>query len=131
MQEELYLTFNNSPLVCTLHIASIDAGATSFQRFVGESSRTYTDYPIKCLWDRNFSPYQREKYGISEDVTGAVYLSPKMVKKKLGYWKLDKLKTKISFNGENFIVDELNFLGEMYNSCIAIELRLVSDVKGG
>lgn len=92
-----------------------------------------------AFYQRNISDKTREKYGIANDVTALIYISPIEYKRKMGTYVPD---SKLMVNKANLRV---NFLGGYYSVnqivvhepiesggvqyCFGIELRLVNAVK--
>jgi hypothetical protein len=106
-------------------------GEFDLDMFVGDSKRDSVEYTFNALYEKDISTRTREKYGITNLVNGIVYLSPLQVAPKLGTYRVDKDKTVIHFNGAIQVIDKIDYLEEMYGSCIAIQIFLKDATKGG
>lgn len=60
----------------------------SYDEFTGDGERSVDkEVDLKCLYLRNISDKQREKTGVSQDVTDIVYISPLELEAKYGSQK--------------------------------------------
>lgn len=116
-----------SPAVCQLQITDVTQ-TTAFDAFTGDSDREIFTYDIKCLYEREFSKNTREKYGLSEKVTGIVYLAPEALQTATGTETLDKRTLKIMLAGILYGVDTVINKAPFYGTCVAIEIRLTDPV---
>lgn len=125
------LTLNRVPTTCVLHIAEVVVPQTSeesvsdFTEFVGERERVIKHYTLKCLYRRDFSPMQREKFGYEEDITGVVFLAPDHISKAVGTEFLDETKITVTFAGFDYTASRVIRRGDLFNTCISIEITLV------
>ena len=103
----------------------------SLEEFVGDSPRTSQMFEFPALYEKEISNRMRDKYGLSKEVNGIVYLSPKQLEPKLGSYQLDWNKTKVHFNGRTQVIDKIIYLEEMYGSCVGIQIFVKDDLKGG
>lgn len=134
-QNKFHSKIIQTPHVITLEVFSvedkIDTGEFDLDSFVGDSVRTSKKYQFNALYEKDISTRTREKYGITNLVNGIVYLSPIQVSKEFGTYKVDKNKTVVHFNGATQVIDKIDYLDELFNSCIAIQIFLRDDTKGG
>jgi hypothetical protein len=99
--------------------------------FVGERPRETKLYNFPALYEREIPIRVREKYGLPKEVNGVVYLSPISLKQKLGVEVLDWDKTKVHFAGKIQVIQKIEYLEPLYNSCIGVQLFVKDDLKGG
>ena len=88
-------------------------------------------FEFPALYEKEISNRMRDKYGLSKEVNGIIYLSPKQLEPKLGSYQLDWNKTKVHFNGSTQVIDKIIYLEEMYGSCVGIQIFVKDDVRGG
>lgn len=112
--------------------------SNSFDSFIGDSEKTRELKKLPYLFDFEAVGSQREKYGIAKDIDAVVYIPQDNFKKAFGINKFEDLGNrnsyrnfKIRFKDEDFIIDAVNYLEELYGMCIAIQLNLKTDKKGG
>lgn len=99
--------------------------------FMGDNDRLPVEYEIQCLFSKDTAPSLREKFGLESPKDAVVYLSPITVKKVMGTWKLNKKMLSVRLLDTTYLVKRLSYKGEMYDSCIALELELEITTKGG
>lgn len=133
LQERYYKTVVNLPPPVVTFQLFTAGGGDSFQQFIGEQSKSSVDKPIKCLYKRQISPYQRTKMGIDEDVEMVIYVPPKILIEQYGTFQLDYKKLNVVFNdglnNEVYVVNKMVFGEPLYNSCIYVEYHLKSKTK--
>lgn len=105
----------------------------SMEAFVGDSKRESKFYSLRALYEKEVPGRTREKYGLADTVNGVVYLSPKQLKPILGDYHVNQNTTKIHFCGSTQVIDKVIYLEEFkeYNDCIAVQIFLKDDLKGG
>lgn len=134
-QKNFHSKIMQTPHVITLEVFSVpdkgDSNEFSLEEFVGDSVRNSVKYVFNALYEKDISARTREKYGITNLVNGIVYLSPLQVISKLGTYRVDKNKSVIHFNGAVQVIDKIDYLEELHNSCIAIQIFLRDATKGG
>lgn len=108
-----------------------DEDEFSFEAFVGDSTRSSKMYEFNALYEAEISDRMREKYGLPQEVNGIVYLSPKQLMQKLGYYRLDWNKTKVHFRGRVQVISKIVYLEELYDSCVAVQIFVKDALKGG
>jgi hypothetical protein len=108
----------------------------SFTDFTGDSIRDFDTNKIelKCLYDKTISDRDRDKYGIGEDITARVYISPLELKVKTNEYRFApaimaaSAAILVNFQGEQFEVAQIIELEkQIYDGeelSLAIELRL-------
>jgi hypothetical protein len=129
-REIFYQTVSKSPTSCTLRINEV-VYSDDYSDFIGDSPRKKIDFKVKCLFTRNITPAQRDKYGLSELVTALVYISPKSLEQEFGTWKINRLKTTVIFYEEEFVIEGILYQGEIYDNCVSIVLQLKTADRGG
>ena len=108
---------------------------TSFAKFTGDGNRSVsTTVILKCFYMRNISDKQREKFGVNQDVTAIVYVSPLELEKKFGsitlpdYVRKSYSQLKISFLEKNYEIDSIIDLEPMHDGtqeiCLAYQINL-------
>ncbi len=134
-QSMFYKKLLNTPYSIRLEVVTIQkiepTEEFSMDAFVGDSLRTSTFYEFQALYEKEIPNRTREKYGLPKEVNGVVYLSPKQLVPKLGYYHLDWNKTKIHFEGRVQVIDKIIYLEELYGSCIGLQIFVKDDLKGG
>lgn len=136
-QQEFYKKLQQTPYEVRLDIISVTKKTTEddvfdFDSFVGDSDRiTSESYTFRALYEMEIPNRTREKYGLPKEVNGIVYLSPKQLVPKLGDYHLNWNKTKIHFEGHVQVIDKIIYLGELYGSCIGLQIFVKDDLKGG
>jgi len=104
----------------------------SFERFVGDSKRETKLYDnIQALYEKEVPNRTREKYGLSYEVSGVVYLSPKQIEPIFSTYVIPLNTTKIHFNGRVQVIDKIIYLEEMYGSCVGIQIFVKDVIRGG
>lgn len=134
-QSMFYKKLLNTPYSIRLEVVTIQkiepTEEFSMDAFVGDSPRTSTFYEFQALYEKEIPNRTREKYGLPKEVNGVVYLSPKQLVPKLGYYHLDWNKIKIHFEGRVQVIDKIIYLEELYGSCIGLQIFVKDDLKGG
>ena len=107
------------------------SGEFDIETFVGDSKRTSKEYLFNALYEEDISTRTREKYGVTNLINGIVYLSPLQVLPVLGTYRIDKNKTIVHFNGAIQVIDKIDYMDELFGSCIAIQIFLKDATRGG
>lgn len=129
-QEAFYNEVSKSPLTCDL-IIQVVSSTDDLSTFVGDSTRSQTIYKIPILWERNLDSVNRSKWGFEQSRDSTLYIAPKSLEKKLGHYNITPLNTRIVFQDREWIVEKVDKLSPLFNSCIALEVKLQSATKGG
>ena len=135
-----YRKVSQSPEVCTI-ITTAKTSAGSLEDFVGASNRTTTEYTIPVLYNYDIQDFGREKVGLTNMQSAVVYISPLQVLKAQGEGSVpqyvDKaavlLKaqtTKVILKGHRYIVEKVDFMEPLFDTCIAIQLTLRDEIRG-
>lgn len=99
--------------------------------FTGSNTRTPTVwYPFHALYDTNIDPYTRDRTGLSQTESGAIYLSPLQLIPVFGTFILDRKKTVFRKSGHLFLPESIKYLEPLYGSCIAVEINLKEAIQG-
>lgn len=105
----------------------------SMDAFVGDSPRTSTTHEFRALYEKDIPNRTREKYGLSKEVNGIIYLSPKQLVPVYGDYHVNWNRTKVHFEGRTQVVDKVIYLEEFkeYGSCIGIQIFVKDALRGG
>jgi hypothetical protein len=133
VQRGFFNTVRQSPTCCEIKETTVSATSLSYSEFVGESDRTVKAYSIKCLFHRIVNNHDRDKFGLSKDVSAIIYTSPTILSAAMGKWQLDDTKIRVTLLGREYLVSAIFYSGhiEEYNSCISVELRLKDVIHAG
>lgn len=137
------VTSVNNTSVVTLKFLDVDYAGDKLAAFKGEGVRTVSSsVEMKCLYKKNISEIERQKYGLSQEVTAMVYISPLDLKAKTGselfpgYTMGGYARMTVEFLGGYYEVQsitplESQFDGKNY-TCVAYQLNLknVAGLKG-
>jgi len=110
-------------------------GKDSESSFFGDNIKNWNGkLTLKCYYEKNISPKKREKFGIADEISAIVYVSPKELYEKTGKYRLSNLimkkatGIKVTFDSRNYsleeIIDKENTDNESSEFSIGIELRL-------
>ena len=125
----------NTPHTIGLEVVSLvrvpSEGEFSLDAFVGDSSRTPVIYSLQALYVRDIPMKAREKYGLPIEVNGMIFLSEIQLTNTVGSFRLDWNKVKIHFQGGVQVVQKVEYLEPLYDSCIGVQLFLKDVLKGG
>lgn len=120
-----------SPRSVTLYIEEADKKAGSVKEFMGSSPRNRkSEKTHKVLYESIISPNVRDQVGYVKSQSGVIYLSPIDLKESYGTYKIDERGTRIIMNGYTYLVDHVEYLEELFESCVAVELWLREAKKG-
>lgn len=96
----------------------------AFTDFTGDSTRNPNTYLVPCLYKRQFSTHERTKYGLSDDVTGVIYMAPKDLEKIVGKWRFSKQEVKVNLHDIDYLVESVVYNAPHFDTCISVEMRL-------
>lgn len=133
-QEVFYRKLLSVPFKIQLEIITVSKDPTedfSITNFVGNNNRYSTFHEFNALYEREIPPRTREKYGIPEEVNGVVYLSPLQLTPIFGTHLISMYKTKVHFAGRVQVIQKIEYLEPLYDSCIGIQLFIQDSLKGG
>jgi hypothetical protein len=114
-----------------MEVASVD---NSYEKLVGNSPRSVAkSATLRCLDTRELDDFTRSNFGLTEDVTGIIYLSPTHLIQQFGDWKLDARKLRLTLLDETYYCKRVKYIGHIpkFNACLAVEIRLVDTIHGG
>lgn len=127
-----YNKLKQTPYKISLEIVTVEGPTSegfSIEEFVGSSPRSSRFYEFQALYEREIPLRTREKYGLPKEVNGIVYLSPLQLVPVLGTFKLDWNKTKVHFAGHTQVVEKIEYLEPLYDSCVGIQIFVKDDLK--
>lgn len=133
-QEAFFRKIKATPFTIQLEIVTIirtGKAGFSLEDFVGDNERTSTFHTFNALYEREIPLRSREKYGLPKEVNGVVYLSPLQLVPVLGTFELNWNKTRVHFTGHTQVIQKIEYLEPLYNSCIGLQLFLKDTLKGG
>lgn len=133
-QEVLYQKILRVPYTIELEIVSVQNDTSlgfSLTNFVGDNPRTPILYKLQCLYNKEISNREREKYGLPMEVNGEIFLSPKQLVPLFGTYKLNWNKTKVHFEERIQVIDRIIYLEPMYESCVGVQVFVKDVLKGG
>jgi hypothetical protein len=138
-KNKFHESVKRSPICCSVTIESATENI-GYDAIVGNTPRNKVSKSVQCLYTRNFDSYQRTKYGLSENVSGVIYLSPKLFRDAFQLtdltpeWvKLNGKKVSVELMGETFMCEKVVLSGYIptYKDCVAVEIRLKDDINAG
>lgn len=121
-------------MCCTLRLEQAATVATEYDSFVGNSVRSVEkEVSMRCLYNRQLSEWAREKFGLTEDVSGTLYLSPILLFQEFGDWRIEGRKLLVTLIEETYRVQRVQYIGHIpkFNTCLAVEIRLTDSIRGG
>lgn len=133
-QEAFFRKIKATPFTIQLEIVTIirtGKAGFSLEDFVGDNERTSTFHTFNALYEREIPLRSREKYGLPKEVNGVVYLSPLQLVPVLGTFELNWNKTRVHFAGHTQVIQKIEYLEPLYNSCVGLQLFLKDTLKGG
>lgn len=104
-----------------------------YDRIVGGLPVTTVSKDIHVLFDINATGRDRNKFGIQDNISCVLFTSPQELESNFGFWKFPEkaLNVRVLFEGENYLVDTVRYLEEMYGHCISVMLQLKTAKRGG
>ena len=134
-QEVFYQKLLKTPFTIQLEFITVekseDTEKFSMKDFVGNAARSSKLHTFNALYEREIPTRTREKYGLAKEVNGIVYLSPKQLIPVIGTFQLNWNTTKVHFAGRVQVIQKIELLEPLYNSCIGLQLFIKDDLKGG
>lgn len=133
-QTLFYNKICNTPYKIQLEVTTIsDTDRGFIESFVGDSERSTTLTEFRALYEKDISSKTREKYGISQEVNGIVYLSPKQLVPIYGDYHLDWKRVNVKFAGRTQVIEKVVYLEEFkeYGTCIGVQIFVKDLIKGG
>jgi len=133
-QSIFYRKILGTPFEVSLEVVRINSAPTeefSIDSFVGDSPRASKTYPFRALYEREIPTRTRDKFGLSKEVNGVIYISPLQLAPVLGDFKLDWNKTKVHFADRVQVIEKIDYLEPLYDSCIGLQIFIKDDLKGG
>lgn len=131
VRNRFYRQAEANPLTAELIIYST-SHADSYNSFLGDSDRTFETKTVRCLYDLEALGNKRATFGVEQDTEAVLFISPISLFKAFGFYKFPNINQVIvSFRGKRYIISYDRYLEEMYGQCIAIQLELKTEVRGG
>lgn len=98
--------------------------------FVGDNKRAENKFTIKALYKTELTEWDRTKYGMNKQITGALYIPPAILEQVFGTYKIDWNKIKVQQQGqyENevpIVINKVSYQEPLYGTCIAVILHLL------
>lgn len=128
-QKVFYNKVVESPMSAEFKILSVGTGDT-LEEFVGEKPTTVSKtFTLPVLYENNIDPYDREKFGLTSGQDVTIYVSPLQLEKVKGDFLIDRRLTQIIFQDKEFIIDKIEYKERIFDTCIALEILLLSKTK--
>lgn len=108
----------------------LDAPDSDLSAFTGDREVTQKTYEFTALYNREIQIRERQKYGLTDEVNGIIFLSPLELIPKRGSFQVDTKLTKIFFAGKEQIIERVDYLEPLYNSCIAVQIFVKDTING-
>lgn len=133
IQQNFFNAVRQSPTCCSIKETTVIATSLSYNEFVGESGRQVKTYSVRCFFHRVVNNHDRDKFGLSKDVSAIIYTSPVLLSKAMGKWILDDTKIRVTLLNREYLVSAIVYTGHVqaFDSCITVELRLKDVIHGG
>jgi hypothetical protein len=134
IKKKFYETVLRSPVCCKITLATYNQNAQGYDAVVGNTTRTETSVTLPCLYTRTFDDRTRSKYGLTNNVSGMVYVSPDQLVQAFGTYRLPDNQVTIELTGEKFYCAKIVYNGEISNyndSCVSVEFRLKDIINAG
>lgn len=123
-----------NPASVTFEMLSITS-PNDYSEFTGDGNRSIDkSFDLKCFYQRNISDKQREKLGVTQDVTDIIYISPLELEKKYGSKNFADIVRNsyaglfVKFLGSRYTLIKIVDLEPMHNGkeyvCLAYQLNL-------
>ena len=132
-QRKFFQTVKGLPVMCTFHEIHNDPNGSGFDALMKTSPKLpETTFKLQALYKKDFTPYDRVRYGLRENVSGIIWFSPLELKRRAGIVTLKEQNYKVHFDDihdsdQTYQIDCIKYLEPMYNTCIAIEIHLVDN----
>lgn len=128
------VTSSCNPTTVTLKFIKLTSTG-DYTDFTGDSGREVDkEVVLSCFYTRSLSNKQRDKFGVSEDVTTILYISPIELKNKFGsdtlpeYVRRSYSQIAIEFLGKHHEIDSIKDLEPMQSDtgyvCLAYQINL-------
>lgn len=130
-QRKFFDKVKSSPYKVTMIVTEKIPGDDALADFVGSSERTSVSYELPCLYEKVVSNTQREAYGLPLDTQGVIYLSPLQLIPILGTFRISRQKVSFIFEGIRHGILMVDYMEQIYNSCIAVKMAIKHLEKGG
>jgi hypothetical protein len=128
------LTKSTNEVTVTFRIPVFsDYGITKVEKFKGNSTVTFSEYVLHCFYKKNFTEKERIKYGIKDNATIFIYVSPIELNSVYGSYEFDsdivvgkskmelKLFDRTYFLTQIDVLEPVNVSGNIYS--MAFQLR--------
>lgn len=129
-REVFFRKVSASPYSATLLFTTVGVAASALDAFVGSSPRTVTEISLPALYVKNVSPTERTKYGLSDNVTGILYLSPNHLLQLRGTFRVDHRMVQVNFFDHLDNVESVSYDEDLFDTCVAVVLGLRSATPG-
>jgi hypothetical protein len=115
-----------------LGVTSVATISTDFLTdFSGSNPRGETTWTsFNCLFENSAESFTFDNAGLSATFDGIIYLSPEQLIPIYNTFRINKLVTLVRLNGVVFQLESIRYLEELYDDCIAVELKLTDALRG-
>ncbi len=105
---------------------------TVMETFFGDSDRVIKrELALPCLYEKFVNNREREKVGLPTTVDGVIYFSPLQLVPLFDTFKLNINSFVFEFQGRTQVVENVTYMEEIFNSCIAVRFGIRDNLKGG
>lgn len=130
-QGVFYQKLRKTPHTVQLEVFTVATPSNEFSMddFVGDAAVTPRTFIVQALYERDIPTRTREKYGLPSEVNGIVYISPLQLVPLVGTFRLDWNKTKVHFQDHVQVIQKIEYLEPLFDSCVGIQLFLKDALK--
>lgn len=118
-----------SPISVELLVVTSTTSGT-IKDFLGANTQNLTANVLPCLFEYNKDSTERDKIGLSDTGSASIYLSPLQLEPLYGDYKFDFRNIKVVLLGHLYIVEKIDYLHNIFDSCIAVEFTCKEDIRG-
>lgn len=121
-RQKFLRTVRAVPHKVVFSVVEVGESGNFMSDFVGDNPRETNDKRVEAFYRRNFSNRDRTKFGLSENTSAIVYVSPLTLKKAFNT-SAPKVE-RVQVEGVTYVVTQTIEMGVLHDSPLFIELRL-------
>lgn len=125
-RDRFYKEVTKSPVTALLRFYTVNS-IGAFTDITGDSDREYEQISVKCLYDREMTEFKRSKYGLEQDVSGLLFVSPihfSQATPDYKKWIENFNKIRVVLYAGEYQVSLIRLKEPLYGSFICAELHL-------